>query len=152
MPLQSDKIIDEMDELLSEYDVPDPDKITFGEQRRLRTRLRAAVERYAPPSSRYLKDLELVLRSDGEWWEAGPILHALRDDYCAGYLQSVTELIHADLFSDFLEMADHLIEQKYKDPAAVITGSVLEEHLRKLCDKNGMILKSLMALRRRQIP
>jgi hypothetical protein len=53
-------------------------------------------------------------------------------------LQSISELIHADIFADFLEMADYLLEQGYKDPAAVITGSVLEEHLRKLCDKNGI--------------
>lgn len=69
------------------------------------------------------------------------LLRALRADYAAGYLQPIIELIHADLFSDFLEMADHLIEQGYKDPAAVIAGSVLEEHLRKLCDKNGIDVK-----------
>ncbi|MFZ0592306.1 MAG: hypothetical protein WAM39_17735, partial [Bryobacteraceae bacterium] len=48
------------------------------------------------------------------------------------------ELVHADVFSDFLEMADHLLEQGYKDAAAVIVGSVLEEHLRKLCQKHGL--------------
>jgi hypothetical protein len=30
-------------------------------------------------------------------------------------------------------MAEHLLEEKYKDPAAVVGGSVLEEHLRQLC-------------------
>jgi hypothetical protein len=35
-------------------------------------------------------------------------------------------------------MADHLLEQGYKDPSAVIIGSVLEEHLRKLCEKVGI--------------
>jgi uncharacterized protein (DUF2164 family) len=56
----------------------------------------------------------------------------------AGYTQSVIELVHADIFADFLEMADYLLEQGYKDPAAVVTGSVLEEHLRKLCIKHGV--------------
>ena len=51
------------------------------------------------------------------------------------HLQSVVELVHADVFADFLDMAQHLLEQGYKDPAAVMTGSVLEAHLRKLCDK-----------------
>jgi hypothetical protein len=60
-------------------------------------------------------------------------LQALRDDYESGYLQSVVELVHADIFADFLDMADYLIQQGYKDPAAVVAGSVLEEHLRKLC-------------------
>ena len=35
-------------------------------------------------------------------------------------------------------MAEYLLEEGYKDPAAVITGSTLEEHLRKLCIKNGI--------------
>jgi hypothetical protein len=42
-------------------------------------------------------------------------------------------MVHADLFADFLEMADHLLEQGYKVAAAVTAGAVLEEHLRKLC-------------------
>jgi hypothetical protein len=50
----------------------------------------------------------------------------------------VVELIHADIFTDFLDMADYLMQQGYKDPAAVVAGSVLEEHLRKLCDKYGI--------------
>jgi len=35
-------------------------------------------------------------------------------------------------------MAEHLLEQGYKDPAAVLIGSVLEEHLRQLCDANSI--------------
>jgi hypothetical protein len=66
------------------------------------------------------------------------MLQALRNEYEAGYLESVVELIHADIFADFLDMADYLLQQGYKDPAAVITGSVLEEHLRKLCIKHGI--------------
>jgi len=65
-------------------------------------------------------------------------LRALRADYVDGYMQSIVELIHAEVFADFLEMADHLVGQGYKDPAAVLAGSVLEEHLRKLCIKNGI--------------
>ena len=37
-------------------------------------------------------------------------------------------------------MADYLIQQGYKDQAAVVAGSVLEEHLRKLCDKHGIVV------------
>ena len=51
---------------------------------------------------------------------------------------TVKGLIAAELFADFLEMADHLLEQGYKDPAAVIIGSVLEEHLRQLCSANSI--------------
>lgn len=54
------------------------------------------------------------------------------------WLTSVTDLVSAEIFSDFLEMAEHLLENKYKDPAAVIIGSVLEDHLRRLCAKHGI--------------
>jgi hypothetical protein len=68
----------------------------------------------------------------------GGALKALRNDIKSGYLVSVQELIHADIFSDFLEMAAHLLSEGYKDPAAVLIGGVLEEHLRKLCSKNNI--------------
>ena len=43
-----------------------------------------------------------------------------------------------DLFADYLEMATHLVENRYKDPAAVLAGSTLEVHLRQLCEKHGV--------------
>jgi len=62
-------------------------------------------------------------------------LRALRADYVAGNLQSVIEIVHADAFADFLDMADYLLQRGYKDAAAVLAGSVLEEHLRKLAKR-----------------
>lgn len=38
-------------------------------------------------------------------------------------------------------MAEHLLEQGYKDASAVITGSTLENHLRKMCLKNNINLE-----------
>jgi hypothetical protein len=70
------------------------------------------------------------------------ILKALRADYEADYLSSVEELIHADIFSDFLEMASYLLKEGYKDPAAVMIGGVLEEHIRKLCNKHNILTTS----------
>jgi hypothetical protein len=46
------------------------------------------------------------------------------------------------MFSDFLDMAHHLISNGYKDAAAVISGSVLEQHLRKICDKNNIAISA----------
>lgn len=65
------------------------------------------------------------------------ILSALAEDLRNGYLTELHELVHAEMFSDFLDMAEHLLEQGYKDPAAVLAGGVLEEHLRKLAKKNN---------------
>lgn len=106
-------------------------------------RMQAAIDRLAPMGSSHRTAAEMVMKQYGvgNGHAVGlllGILRAMRADYAAGYLSSVAELIHADVFADFLEMADHLLAQGYKDPAAVMTGSVLEEHLRKLCDKSGI--------------
>ena len=66
------------------------------------------------------------------------ILQSLRADVAAGYLKSQRELLHAEVFADFLEMAQHLANEGYKDAAAVIAGSSLEAHLRQLCTKGGI--------------
>jgi len=66
------------------------------------------------------------------------ILKAVNSDIENGWLSSYKDLISADIFADFLEMAEYLLDENYKDAAAVMTGSVLEEHLRNLCAKNGI--------------
>ena len=53
-------------------------------------------------------------------------------------LAKLHKLVHADIFTDFLEMADYLFEEGYKDPAAVLAGSTLEEHIRTLCLNNNV--------------
>lgn len=108
--------------------------------------LNSTIHRLSPSGSTYLKQAEsimsqfsprLAFKSHGP---LGGVLRALRQAYERGYLSTVEELVHADLFADFLEMAEHLLESKYKDPAAVIIGGVIEEHLRKLCIKNSLTI------------
>ncbi|WPR70492.1 hypothetical protein SLW70_11125 [Flavobacterium sp. NG2] len=70
------------------------------------------------------------------------IVQALKDDLKSGYIESLTELVHAEIFSDFIEMADHLVATGYKDPAAVIAGSTLESHLKKIAVKNGLPIET----------
>jgi hypothetical protein len=110
----------------------------------------AAIKRLAPRNSAYLQQMDAVFsttskslsRSKEEEIEfrLRGILRALRADYDLGRLQTFQELIHADLFSDFLEMAEYFLQEGYKDPAAVMAGGVLEEHLRKLCGKHGVTI------------
>ena len=64
------------------------------------------------------------------------LLSALKKDVEQGWLKDLKGLISAEIFSDFLDMAEHLLDEKYKDPAAVIIGSILEENLRTLCNEN----------------
>ena len=68
------------------------------------------------------------------------ILNAIKDDIQGGHLVRLRELVHADVFSDFLEMAEYLMleDHGYKEPAAVLAGGVLEEHVRLLCTKHGI--------------
>jgi hypothetical protein len=67
------------------------------------------------------------------------IVEALFHDYEAGALTPIQELIRAEVFEDFLDMAEHLLDAGYKDSAAVYTGGVLEQHFRKLCDRIGAL-------------
>lgn len=60
------------------------------------------------------------------------ILHALRADIEADQLRTFEELVHADLFSDFLAQAEYLNGGGHTRAAAVLAGGALEEHLRQL--------------------
>jgi hypothetical protein len=56
------------------------------------------------------------------------------EDVEAGFLGERDLLLTADAFESFLEQADYLLEQGYKDPAAMLAGAVLESTLRKMCE------------------
>jgi hypothetical protein len=73
------------------------------------------------------------------------ILLALKGDVEGGFLQTVQSLISADIFTDFLEMAAYLLEEGYKDAAAVLVGGTLEGHLRQLCLKNGIDVEVIVS-------
>lgn len=66
------------------------------------------------------------------------VLHAIREEIAGDWLFTVKGWVTAEVFTDYIEMAEHLSETGYKDPAAVIAGTTLEEHLRQLCRKNGI--------------
>ncbi len=68
------------------------------------------------------------------------ILKAAKQEIDSGWISNVRALASAELFSSFLEMAEHLLEENYKDPAAVMVGSVLEEHLKQLAAANAIEL------------
>jgi len=66
------------------------------------------------------------------------ILTAIRSEVENDWLISIKSMVSAEIFSDFLEMGKYLLDQNYKDPSAVMIGSVLEEHLRLLCKNNNV--------------
>lgn len=69
------------------------------------------------------------------------ILKSIKAEIDNGWLVEIKELIASEIFSDFLEMAQYLLEEGYKDPAAVMIGSVIEENLRQLAQKNNINLE-----------
>lgn len=70
------------------------------------------------------------------------VLEAIKYELENGLINKIRSIIQADIFSDFLSMGEHLLKEGYKDAAAVIIGSVLEDALRKMAIENGIEIHS----------
>ncbi|MCG8685603.1 MAG: hypothetical protein MI892_12060, partial [Desulfobacterales bacterium] len=143
---RNDKIfMEQLEILLNEYDDcvkrskydDASDILSDDDVSRLITRSFAAIERITEKQSIYYKQANsinvgvscFVLK------QIIGVVRALCLDIKSGYLKSFAEIVHADLFSDYFEMAQHLLENGYKDASAVIAGSTLEAHLKQLAIK-----------------
>ncbi|MET7438831.1 hypothetical protein ACFYQQ_09725 [Streptomyces sp. NPDC005496] len=136
---QLDTLLPECDYLLSSDTWLTDEKV--GAQARVYSnRLEAVIERICLPESTYRKQLDLYrsMHLRHKFADIHAVATALREDLHAGWIDSVVELVHAQTYSDYLEMADGLLNVGYKDPAAVIVGTSLEVHLRALCVKHGI--------------
>jgi hypothetical protein len=116
------------------------DFVDTGKMKGFRSALLSFIERLYGKSHTFYTEAAVALKdTHPSNADAGiSILLAIKDEIAGDWLTSIKELVSAELFSDFMDMAQHLLSQKYKDPAAVIIGSVLEEHLRQLCILNGI--------------
>ena len=72
--------------------------------------------------------------------KAQGVLKAAQDDFENGQLFEIRRLVEAELFDEFLEQAEHLLNTGYFQTAAVVAGCVLEDGLRKLCNKSGITI------------
>lgn len=154
MAIDSTSIIAQIDALLqrqrnlrakSQYD--DLSDLPHAETSELITLMAAAIDRLSLAGSCYRREANGLMEKYGTVnpFSIPPlsgVLRALRSDYETGNLASVQQLVQSDIFADFLEMAHYLLEQGYKDPAGVLVGGVLEEHLRKLCERNSIAVES----------
>ncbi len=70
------------------------------------------------------------------------ILRAALEDVEQGHLQTVQQLATAEVFSDFIDQADHLLQKSYVMPAASLAGAVLENGLRSLAERNDIVVKA----------
>lgn len=102
-------------------------------------KVKATVQRIIGENSEYYKEINRQLdKKFYDGYKLAPIMgiiSALKDDVENDYLKSMYEIVHAEIFTDYLEMSEYLIAEGYKDAAAVIAGSTLESHLRELCKK-----------------
>lgn len=85
----------------------------------------------------FIKDVKSGHRSHVDFGIG--VLRALKEDLNFGYLTNVQNLVIAEIFEDFLSMSEYLLEAGYYVPAGSLVGSVLEDSMRKLCDKNNII-------------
>jgi hypothetical protein len=110
--------------------------------RDLQTRCLAAIERAGGKQSVYCERTAAIEQSMNNMYghlaEQVGVAKSLLSDIKNGYLKSLEEIIHGDVFGDFLEMAKHLVDNGYKDAAAVLAGSTLEAHLKQLSRKHGV--------------
>ena len=66
------------------------------------------------------------------------LLRGLYNDFKEGLLTNIRYKIRAELIDDYLEQSKILLDDGYFCAAASLTGAVLEDTLRKLCDKNSI--------------
>lgn len=79
------------------------------------------------------------------------ILTAAHGELAGGWFRTTVGLVSAQIFSNFVDMAEHLLSEGYKDAAAVMIGSVLEQHLRQLASNHG-VPTALVDPKGRQVP
>ncbi len=99
---------------------------------KLRANARHLLTLLLPGSKVYLDEWDRQQSLNAGWYKG--ILLAAREDFVIGLIEDPRIFFSAEVFVDFLHQAEYLLSQDFKDPAAVIAGSVLEDGLRKLCD------------------
>lgn len=106
---------------------------SYSDSPELSLRIRHAVNQIAPNSlfERNLTEGMIAMQMK-------PALKALIAELKAGTLNDSRDLAHAEVFDDFLSMAQYLLDQDYKVAAVGIAGSSVETHLRLLANKNGI--------------
>ena len=76
-----------------------------------------------------------------DFYSVWNLLIQFENSFRLDLLGEVENLVRAEIFTDFLEMAQHLLETGYKDPAAVLVSTVLENGLRRIARKHDIVVK-----------
>lgn len=100
-----------------------------------RTRCLAALHAYLPDSHSGVREFEreAAISKPAPASTGVGIMRGLAIAAKEGHLfQRATNLIAAEVFSDFLEMADHLVKANHHHAAASLVGAALEDALRRI--------------------
>ena len=147
-PMNTQPLIDQLKAIVDDFTAlqrrsphHDLSDLPRHEQQALVTRAVAAVHRITGPRSIYANELQRLFATQPHIYQhissiIGVVV-GLLGDVKAGHMQALVDLVHAETFASFLDMAQHLLDSAYKDAAAVIAGSALEAHLRTLCERAG---------------
>jgi hypothetical protein len=73
----------------------------------------------------------------------GAVFFAAREDFEGGYLNSIRNLVQAELAGNEIDQARELLTSGYFAAAAVVAGVVLETTLRSLSEKRGLPVGSM---------
>ncbi len=125
----------------SEYKISFPDDIDY---RRFRTESLNLVRRVCGENSDHYQELKSIANgktsaeSSYYFKDCVGVLQAAQKDYAGSYLFDLRSLVAAELIGDFIEQAETLVNEGYYVPAASLAGAVLEDTLRKMCDKQDI--------------
>jgi len=64
------------------------------------------------------------------------ILEAAYADYSEGFLFDLKALVSAEILGDFIDQVEELFSKNYHVAAASLSGAVLEDSLRRICETN----------------
>lgn len=126
-----------------------PDKGAFF---RLRVQALNLVRRVCGEESDHYRELLKLPGGDkhpvniGSFPPVVSVLVAAYSDYKAGLLFDLRSIISAEILGDFMEQAETLLKAGYVAPAASLAGAVLEDAMRRLCEKHGQAVPEKTAI------
>ena len=141
--------VERLKRLISDYDEAKSEfygELSIEQVQEFTTRSIAAIDQIAGRSSVHCDHVRGILDLPGaaaayRVERLIGVVRALAVDVEGGFLRRNSTLIRGEVFSDFLEMAAHLVDSNYKDAAAVIAGSALEAHIKQLCQNREISLE-----------
>jgi len=81
--------------------------------------------------------------SHGKFKDLRAVFSAAREDFDGGYLNTIRNLVQAEVFSSELDQARELYKAGYIVAAAVVAGVVLETTMRQQCVDRGLAIGNL---------